>query len=372
MVSSMAGPEQPPGSRYTLVFLLSLLSLGVVIEETMELRGGWAPKPPVHLSRDVLAAETSAPQVASIRGLVPAITPGHTAGASRTVVHTEPSGLKLSPVVPDGIPVVALVLCTWSANKDHVDTEAKGAIFSIAKSEPGRIHFAIVTEVEHTEDIAGWFAWCHPGRITFEVVPVTQDFVVKAIDALGIKGTPAYHHHGGFGAAAKVFLPTLLKHHKRALFVDTDVIVARPISELFREFDHFKSDSLFGITNISSRQAGAEAQAEDKDQYRMCSCIMLLDLEKMRKVGWEAHNPWLRKQFAGTDIHHKYAEYSDQALYRQIRRLHPFQVHLLPRTWMLSRCQKYVKLRILVRGFSWASVTPACHASPPRPSLATC
>ena len=149
------------------------------------------------------------------------------------------------------------------------------------------MHFAIVTEAEHTADIAEWFSTCHPDRVSYEVVPLDGEKVRAAVDDLGIvgEGRRPYDHHGGYGAASKIFLPDILEHHKRVIFIDTDVIVNRPVAQLWREFSHFTDQTLFAITNISSRQAGAEAQAEDKDQYRMCSCLMLLDLEHMRSVG---------------------------------------------------------------------------------------
>jgi hypothetical protein len=117
---------------------------------------------------------------------------------------------------------------------------------------------------------------------------------------------------------------------------DTDVILNRPVSELWRDFDKYVPEGkIFAATEFGPDKPGGANNA-------LCSCMMLLHVARMREAGWVAGNPWMYNQIKNkTDFTPNiHTGSSDQAMYTWVRMSSP---HLygtnIPPKWIGSHCQ---------------------------------
>lgn len=86
-------------------------------------------------------------------------------------------------------------------------------------------------------------------------------------------------HHAGEAGFAKLFLPEILWHVKRAIYLDVDMLLGDDIGDLwtyFREMDADKDLLLFMGDNHPTA-FGPRAR------YPYCSCQLIMDLERFRK-----------------------------------------------------------------------------------------
>eukprot|EP00041_Stephanoeca_diplocostata_P012334 m.207025 g.207025 ORF g.207025 m.207025 type:complete len:340 (+) comp18913_c0_seq3:402-1421(+) len=256
-------------------------------------------------------------------------------------------GATLSPLVP----AICLVTMNWGNTrvtklgqdtenkKESIRNETRAFVYSAIASDPGPLHFVFVTEAWNREEIPKWFECCD-SRITYNIVPLKRTQVIESMQELQIKHSNKAPFHplrrqGGVGRSAKFFLTDLLGKYKRVMFWDTDVVMREPISTVWKEFDNFKDTEIFAATRL-----------DDPDKpHRMgtglCSCLMLLDLERMRAKGWTRSSSWLINQFKGEYIKKKYAGWGDQALFSVIERNDPSLCKILDHHFMLNRCQRY-------------------------------
>eukprot|EP00041_Stephanoeca_diplocostata_P004394 m.44396 g.44396 ORF g.44396 m.44396 type:complete len:327 (-) comp15089_c0_seq3:732-1712(-) len=241
------------------------------------------------------------------------------------------------------IPVIAMVTMNWgnplNGTTEDIRNETRTFVYSAIASERGPLHFVFVTESWNLHEIPTWFECCD-SRVTYDTIALKKSYVLEAMRELRIAGEDhPLKRHGGIGRSAKFFLTDLLPEYSRVMFWDTDVILREPISKVWEQFSQFKDSTLFGASRLD------DPFIPERMGTGLCSCLMLLDLEKMRKAGWTRGHPFLVNQFAGKHILKKYAGYGDQALFSVIERNNPNTTLILGHYFMLSRCQHFYKIR---------------------------
>jgi hypothetical protein len=141
---------------------------------------------------------------------------------------------------------------------------------------------------------------------------------------------------------AKFFLPDLLPHHDGVILYDTDVLIGRPLSELWAEFANFAADQVVGV---SLYDVGAlDPNWAYQSSQGVCSCMSLQDLDKMRRIGWAMGSDWLRCLFFNRRIAGA-AGHSDQALNTWVWAQQPSITKVIGTTWINSGCQDFFGLR---------------------------
>ena len=147
----------------------------------------------------------------------------------------------------------------------------------------------------------------------------------------------------GAFAMTKFFLPDLLPHHAKVILYDTDVLVGRPLSELWAEFATFTTDQVVGVALFDNSGYDDSVSAFPGTQG-VCSCLSLMDLDKMRSIGWTMGSNWLRCLFFMQTIAGA-AGYGDQALNTWVWARQPIVTKVISTTWINSGCQRYSGLR---------------------------
>uniref|UniRef100_A0A7S0PZA7 Hexosyltransferase n=1 Tax=Coccolithus braarudii TaxID=221442 RepID=A0A7S0PZA7_9EUKA len=121
---------------------------------------------------------------------------------------------------------------------------------------------------------------------------------------------------------------------KRIIVLDTDVVVIRPISELWAQFDHF-GDAMIGIAYEQSR---LYVDQHGKN-YGTNGGVQLLDLEKMRASKRYAEAlDWLasgigQSQHGNANGRYYIGYLGDQTLYSYLAKSHPDLLYRLPCEW---------------------------------------
>eukprot|EP00041_Stephanoeca_diplocostata_P004393 m.44381 g.44381 ORF g.44381 m.44381 type:complete len:326 (-) comp15089_c0_seq1:525-1502(-) len=248
-------------------------------------------------------------------------------------------GYELNPTIP----VIAMMTMNWgnplNGTTEDIRNETRTFVYSAIASEPGPLHFVFVTESWNQDEIHTWFDCCD-SRVTHDIVALRKSYVLEAMRELQIAGEDQpLKRHGGVGRSAKFFLPDLLPEYSRVMFWDTDVVIREPISKVWGKFGQFKATNLFGASRLD------DPFIPDRMGTGLCSCLMLLDLARMRKAGWTKGHPFLVDQFAGKYIDKKYAGYGDQALFSVVERNNPNTTLILDHYFMLNRCQHFYKTR---------------------------
>lgn len=238
--------------------------------------------------------------------------------------------------LPADIPVVLLICHGVLHEHDHTDdmkAEPRGLIYTIAAYEPGPVHFVIFTGTPGADVVSSWFAGCPTHRITYETIVLDVKMIVQHIHDLRIVGRTPLEHHGGIGQAAKVFIPEIIPHVKKVIYIDTDVVVNDAISNLWKEFQKFSTEEAVGVTLLD--------EGGDR-RHNLCSCLMLMDLQKMRSLGWRSGTPLFTTLFNGVNVERTYQNgISDQALYTAAYTKYPMHFRILGHQWMLSKCQNF-------------------------------
>jgi hypothetical protein len=236
------------------------------------------------------------------------------------------------------VPTVVVVTATW--RNDNIAIETRAYLYSLLRWEKGPLRLVFLTTKSEMREISYWFVGCNrKAPLAIEFVELNASFVRSAIASLGIVGHTPLDHHSGVAGSAKVFLPELLPNLKRVVLFDVDVILNRPVSELWAEFEHFGPKQLFAATRTGNRTWNRKMQRDTP--HAVCTCLLLLDLNQMRKVGWRANHPWLVSQFEKQMIDTEDPTKSDQSCYSRVNKNYPKLVRIAPQDWMLSKCQRY-------------------------------
>lgn len=261
------------------------------------------------------------------------------AARSRVFVRKEMLGVAFAAFAVHSVPVVTIVSSTWD-NDGNVQLETKAFLHSLAKAEPGPVHFIFVADKAAEEHIVKWFDGCKASRFSYEIRHIPVAHIAKEIAAYHLRGRGPLDHHAGVASVAKFFLASILPDHNKAIVYDTDVMLRRPISELWRAFDSFTPKQMWASTVYNNRGA-------------VCSCLSLFNLEAMRQFGWTLKSRKLRHLFNGINLESgcvnkgtaqcRYYEsgHGDQALNTLVYHAWPELFGTVSKTWILNKCQNY-------------------------------
>jgi UDP-xylose:glucoside alpha-1,3-xylosyltransferase len=94
-------------------------------------------------------------------------------------------------------------------------------------------------------------------------------------------------------ASQRLFLPSLLPEIDKLIYMDSDTLFLSSPIEIYEQFTHFNSTQLAGLIQESENKNTGWytrfARHEYPHPYGLNSGVMLMDLEKMRKIYWEEH-----------------------------------------------------------------------------------
>ncbi|KAH8833497.1 hypothetical protein DL96DRAFT_1457234, partial [Flagelloscypha sp. PMI_526] len=210
------------------------------------------PQPPPHLSPE-LTTTLHAP----------------TTTETTTVYKDAPSTPKYEQLEP-----VVFSLVAWSKSSG---AELSLLIKSILMYITGPVELHILCDEEAKKAIEPGLSLVHSPTYEVKVryyMP-TWDEIVSRIEREGSLFT---EHLAGAPGLMKLFLHEIMPV-KKAIFVDTDALFISDPRHLWGEFKSFKSTA--GISLTSHSDFGT---AEWYNADRICSCVMLLDFEKLREI----------------------------------------------------------------------------------------
>ncbi|KAL1748024.1 glycosyltransferase family 8 protein [Schizophyllum fasciatum] len=114
----------------------------------------------------------------------------------------------------------------------------------------------------------------HDVRVVF--YPVTLQ---EMLDRIEREGAIKTDHEAGTPGLMKLFLHEIMPTVKKAIYVDTDALFISDPTILWRTFDSFRPSTAIAMGYHPEQMAEAWHYAS-----RICSCIMLLDFEKLRQM----------------------------------------------------------------------------------------
>ena len=266
-------------------------------------------------------------------------TPRHT---PRVLLHMR-FGPRGDPVIPADAPSIVIIASGWEEHDPLVGLEAKSFTISLLRWEKGPLRYFIVTSANEVDEMRAWFSTaCHQRKSALEVSFIGWDpeHVRAGVKGFGLtndtKG-PLEHHSGVYGSL-KIFLADILPSSvTRVIYYDVDIVLNRAISDLWTAFDqHVPEGTLFSATEFT-----APARDGLKNHTSLCSCLLLLRLDRMRDVGWVAGSEWLHRQVQNTTFFDPgRSGHGDQALFEWVRLTSPaLYGNSVDWHWVGSWCQ---------------------------------
>ncbi|KAH8813637.1 hypothetical protein DL96DRAFT_1472920 [Flagelloscypha sp. PMI_526] len=195
----------------------------------------------------------------------------YTATATETVtVYKEaPLSLKYEQLEP-----VVFSLIAWSKSSG---AELSLLIKSILMYITGPVELHILCDEDAKEAIKPGLSLIHSPTYEVKVryyMPTWDDMVSR----IEREGSIASAHAAGTPGLMKLFLQEIIPV-KKAIYVDTDALFISDPRHLWHEFKSFKNTTAVSMTSHSDR-----GTPEWQNADRICSCVMLLDFEKLREM----------------------------------------------------------------------------------------
>lgn len=129
-------------------------------------------------------------------------------------------------------------------------------------------------------------------------------------------------------ASQRLFLPDALPHVRQLIYVDTDTVFLRPVSQLWTHFNAFSDHHMCGIVR--------EVETEDQGGYRsfathpypppagLNSGVFLMRLDRMRQI------PWMCMMSRILEVYANDIKYGDQDLLNIFFYYQPETFYTLP------------------------------------------
>ena len=179
-------------------------------------------------------------------------------------------------------------------------------------------------------------------------VPVDPNKIVALANRDGIKVV----HHGGPMNYARFYYPELLPSFiDKVIQVDTDTIFGASIYQLWKRFDSFGPETLFAARPVipihdTSRKDNLSVDYLKNTTFegtdaRVCGCLMLMDLNKMRKEGWKAGSSFIYEFISPISKGSLCGTGGEQLLFSSFAAMAPSRVQLIPSDWMYDYCSNY-------------------------------
>ncbi|KAH8827485.1 hypothetical protein DL96DRAFT_1816461 [Flagelloscypha sp. PMI_526] len=192
-----------------------------------------------------------------------------TATETVTVYKDSPSATKYEEFEP-----VVFALLAWSESSG---AELSVLIKSILMYITGPVELHILCDEAAKAAIDPGLSLIHSPTYEVKVryyMPTWDEMVAR----LEREGSLFTEHSAGTPGLMKLFLHEIMPV-KKAIFVDTDALFISDPRYLWNEFKSFKSSAAISMTYHSDLEAPEWHHAN-----RICSCVMLLDFEKLREM----------------------------------------------------------------------------------------
>jgi hypothetical protein len=263
----------------------------------------------------------------------------------------------------DGWMNVALISHGWhTAAHYHDDNTIKGPVMSLRLTLAGLLqHTTVPTRLffvvgpRNAPPIARVMRhirhWVAPLRWTFVYLNETQ--LDGWMDAVGHRAS----HRTGRAGNVKYFYSELFPHLDRVLLLDSDVLIAHDLADLWAHFARFTPRQLYAM----APQWGSVDAVKD-NQFN--AGVMLHRLDRMRAAGWinltrRAIDNWHAK-----GVQPPCCTHGDQTKFHMVRYLEPESIGganrsaWIPRHWNINKCHQYQGLGHKVRGDGTAPRLP--------------
>ncbi|THH31362.1 hypothetical protein EUX98_g2821 [Antrodiella citrinella] len=186
-----------------------------------------------------------------------------------------------SAILVEPLPVVPPHPMTFSLIMFSSDSASEGALLikSIIMYTSAPVHFHIICDEGAREYLEGRLALVTRPRhnIFVRFYLLSHEEMMARIEREGAITTD---HSAGVPGLMKLFIHEILPDTvKRAIFLDTDAFFISDPILLWNRFDDFTEEAA-----VSMPTHFDQSSTEWHDANRICSCVMLLDLEKLRKL----------------------------------------------------------------------------------------
>lgn len=125
----------------------------------------------------------------------------------------------------------------------------------------------------------------------------------------------------------RLFLPYLLRHVTKVIYLDLDIIVLRPLADLWRHFDTFDDKQIAGLTPARLWFNMTYDLTSDKPfsiPYGFNAGVQLMRLDRMRQLPWECIITHI------SFVHRDIRPFGDQDTINIFFYMHPTLVYVLP------------------------------------------
>ncbi|KIY66731.1 glycosyltransferase family 8 protein [Cylindrobasidium torrendii FP15055 ss-10] len=183
-----------------------------------------------------------------------------------TAHHLEAVECPQSPTPVPAKPVLEPIALTFVLLGPNIAHEGSVAIKSALMYSSRPLHFHLIVTEDNIDYLERKFALFDSPAYDVKVTyyPITTDMVRQRGERAGVGSN--------WPLLSKVFIHELLIGVKRVIFMDTDMIFVVDPVLLWNNFDDFNNDTLVSFPTLGPNSHAGE----------VCSCIMLMDLERMR------------------------------------------------------------------------------------------
>jgi hypothetical protein len=250
---------------------------------------------------------------------------------------------------PDDRVTVCLISHGWNAAGYHDDNSIKGpsrslatAVRALIQTTQCALHIIFITGTAEEEKIRLFITplkrW--PWLFTFEFVPLNTTQVDEWMSTIGHVAS----HRTGHAGNVKFFYPLLLPRIKRVMMLDTDVIVARNVCELWRHFDQFPPGQLYSLA-----PQFAHPHKHKDNQYN--AGVGLLHLDRMRRARWLSLAKRSIIHWHDRGMKPACCAHGDQSVFHMVKFFLPATMAVaLPRWWNINKCHQYQGIRSNIIG----------------------
>lgn len=227
--------------------------------------------------------------------------------------------------------LTATIVISCGTQETDAVQEMQSLIKSILILSSRPIRFVFLTDVEGAKRIRTMFS--NLGKtnrpLDVEIHRITDQAIEKF--AAKLRYNPNGHHSGRWGTA-KLMIPWVLPNIKRAIVLDTDMVLLEDPIRLWKHFNYGK-DWAYQIP-----------MPDNTEPSTICSCIVLIDCERARsmRVYPKLMAAALQDSAFWSESEKMYrTPHGDQGLYWLMIRKYPHMFFELPQHWNVDRCHKF-------------------------------
>lgn len=215
------------------------------------------------------------------------------------------------------------VVCAGHSSSRQVVTLVKSILFH--RRNP--LHFHFISDAAAEKILTVLFK-------SWSITAVDTSFYSTEILKGKVSWIPNKHYSGIFGLMKLVLTEALPHSLDKVIVLDTDVIFASDIAELWRMFDHLTGKQVIGLVENQSDWYLGKLWRNHKPWPALGrgfnTGVILLDLLRLRQLKWV--NLW--RMTAEKELMNMLSTaLADQDIFNAVIKSHPYLVFKLPCTW---------------------------------------